>query len=171
MIDHLSRPEPEDDLECLVEPIGHDGLVGDLPEPSELSPGVDPETHPEGEPALGQVIQGDRLPGHLVGASPGERGDGRPQADAAGDRGHGGQRDPGVGDVLDIIGRSPHVVPQEEAVPTRLFGGHGQLHHRLGPGELAERGQEEGVAHGNRLGTDRPIVIVRTPSPSAMMRS
>jgi len=63
--------------------------------------------------------------------------------------GHDGEAEVGIGDVTNWWAVA-EVVPDEEAVPTRFFGHHGQLAHSSGVGQPIKGRQKQSVLHGSR---------------------
>ena len=57
VVDLLTGPQSEEDRKSFIEHGRPDALLDGLPEALELATGVDPETHPEGEPAMGEHVE------------------------------------------------------------------------------------------------------------------
>ena len=114
VVDLLTGPQSEEDRKGFVEHGCPDVLLDGLPEALELATGVDPETHPESEPAMGEHVERHRLAGHLLGSTTRQRSDGGSESEALGGRGDGGEGDPRVPDRQGIAFRTPHVVPEED---------------------------------------------------------
>ena len=140
MIHRLPAEQVLQQAQGLVEePSSGDGRGG-LPERAELVPAILTQPDANREPPPGEPIEGGDLAGQYPGPAAGQRSDHGSEPDRAG-----GGRDPrhgypGVGNRPAHTGQD--VVPKEEALPTRLLRGHGELHDPPGIGELVEGGQE-----------------------------
>ena len=143
----LTRPEAEQHLETLVEALGAHAVVGRLAEGTELGIGWLAQAHAEHGPPAREMVEGDRLAGQLPGPPPGNRRHHRAQPDALGRLRDGAQHDPGIVDRERVVGVDEHVVPEEEAVPTRALGRVTQLDE---VGRVAEVGDADPVAHERR---------------------
>src|SRR5918997_6926304 len=116
--ERLRAPHPGKDLEAFVEHPSPAFWVRLLAEEIEL-PLATAEAGAEDQAPPREVVQGRGLVGHLPRPAPGQRGNHRPDLDAAGPKRDGGERDPRVRVVLGTL--PGDVVPDEEPVPARLL--------------------------------------------------
>ena len=75
------------------------------------------ETNAQDEPAVRQVVQGDRFPSDLPGTAPRQRRDQRADPNVRGDRCDGREGDPGIDDRQAQACLGLEVVPEKETVP------------------------------------------------------
>ncbi len=119
----LAGPQPGQHRQALVQLLGADLAVGVFAEVAEA--GVDgAEAHGEDDAPAGKPVEGGCFAGQLPRAQDGQWGQHGAQADALGQHGSGGEGDPGI--------RPPDGLPDEEAVPTGLFGLAGELRRGMG---------------------------------------
>jgi hypothetical protein len=94
------------------------------------------------------VVEADGFAREFPRAAARQGRDEGPDAEAFGARRDGRQCDPGVD--VGTVDAVPEVVPEEEAVPSRVLGCDRQVDENGGIAEGAERGQEDAVLHLNR---------------------
>src|SRR5213080_4434011 len=99
-----------------------------------LSTAIRAKTHSENQASLRKMIERDGLPGYFPGPTTRQWCDKRSNLDMFGSQSHPSQRNPGIHDWHRLL-RAAHVVadmiPEEEAIPARLFGLMRQLGYQL----------------------------------------
>ena len=121
----LAGPEGVQQVQGLIKPGGAHPGVGGLTERRELG-GQRPEPGADDEPARGQHVQGGGFARHLRRPPPRQRVHHDRDPDPLGPGADRADHDGGIGDVAFRV-IPEQMVPEEEAVPARLLGGHRQV--------------------------------------------
>jgi hypothetical protein len=145
-VDRFPGPEPVEQFQVLVEHVAAGAVVGLLADVLPLE-GKGAGADAEGEPAAAEPVEGGGLPGDDHGTTAGERRHESAEPDRRRRAGRRGERDPRVDDGDRTRSEGEEVVPEEEAVPARPFGGHRPVGDHSGVHTVTEAGEGEPESH------------------------